>query len=133
MNPASTVSAVLDILAIGLLAFGLFFMSVGALGLVRLPDFYNRMHAATKCVTLGITGLLIGAGILFATHEGASPLNVVITVLLVVTFQFIANPVGGHLLSKAAHLDRCPSWSKTLDDELSEDRHKVNRPDRQKK
>lgn len=130
MNP--TLATILDVLAIALLLFGLFFMSVGALGLVRLPDFYHRMHAATKCVTLGIAGLLIGAGILFATHEGASPLNVVIIITLVIAFQFIASPVGGHLLSKAAHLDGCPYWSKTLTDELGEDSEQVNHPDRQK-
>ena len=36
-------------------------------------------------------------------------------------FQFVANPVGAHLLAKAAHMDMTPNWAGTLSDELSED------------
>ncbi len=119
MNP--TLATILDIATIVFVLFGLFFMSVGALGVVRLPDFYNRMHAATKCVTLGITGLLIGGGIALTAHDQAKPLSIITTITLVIIFQFIASPVGAHLLGKAAHLDGCPMWDKTLSDELEED------------
>ena len=43
-----------------LIALGVFFDLVGALGLLRLPDVYNRLQAATKCVTLGTLFILIG-------------------------------------------------------------------------
>ncbi len=51
-------NAILDLATALALAGGLFFMFVGALGLVRLPDVYCRSHAASKCVTLGILGML---------------------------------------------------------------------------
>jgi multicomponent Na+:H+ antiporter subunit G len=123
MNPV--LESILDVVAIAFLIFGLFFMSVGALGVVRLPDFFNRMHAATKCVTLGISGLLIGGGIILATHAHANPIMILTTISLVIIFQFIASPVGAHMLGRAAHLDGCPMWDKTLSDELAEDRNKV--------
>lgn len=128
MNP--TISSILDVVSIAFFIFGLFFMSVGALGLIRLPDFYNRMHAATKCVTLGITGLLIGGAIVLAQDAHANPIGIITTVALVIVFQFIANPVGAHLLAKAAHLDGCPTGKETLDDELAEDRDTVVRENR---
>jgi len=114
--------AILDLLTVGALLFGLFFMSLGVIGLVRLPDFYHRVHAASKGVTLGITGLLVAAMFGLSTHENATVINIVTKVALVIVFQFVANPVGAHLLAKAAHLDGCHKWEGTLSDELEEDR-----------
>jgi len=110
-----------DLLTVAAMLFGVFFMTVGAVGLARMPDLYHRMHAATKCVTLGIAGLLIAAAISLITLEEASPVDLITKVLLVIVFQFVANPVGAHLLSKAAHLDGCNPWQGTLSDELEED------------
>jgi len=110
----------LDVLAAVALVFGLFFMLVAAVGLVRLPDIYHRMHAATKGVTLGIAGMLFAAGIALCALTDESPVAVFTKVLLVILFQFVANPVGAHLLAKAAHLDRAPKWPGTLSDELDE-------------
>ena len=39
---------------------GLFFFALGAIGIVRMPDTYHRLHAASKCSTLGLIGLLVG-------------------------------------------------------------------------
>ena len=112
----------LDLMTIFFLLAGLFFMFVGAVGIVRLPDIYHRMHAATKSVTLGITGLLIAAAFALSFIEGASHTAIATRVVLVILFQFIANPVGAHLLAKAAHQSGCTPWSGTLSDELEEDR-----------
>ena len=91
--------------------------AVAAIGIWRMPDFYNRMHAATKGVTLGIVCMLIG--LLFAAlsfHDNV--FDVFTKVVLIILFQFIANPVGAHLLSKAAHRDGVEQWSGTLEDQL---------------
>ena len=132
--------------ALALIA-GLFFMFVGAFGVVRLPDFYSRTHAASKCVTLGIAGLLAGL-VLFvgvarttpaaasgeATAEldaetyadapaGEAPTFAATTkAILVLAFVFIAAPVGSHMLARAAHLAGVRPWEGTLSDELEEDR-----------
>ncbi|MDX1683106.1 MAG: monovalent cation/H(+) antiporter subunit G [Phycisphaeraceae bacterium] len=116
---------ILELLTVFFLLFGLFFMAVGAIGLVRMPDLYHRMHAATKGITLGITGLLIASIFALANHPDTEPVNILTRALLVIVFQFVANPVGAHLLSKAAHLDDADKWEGTVGDELdvTPDRH----------
>lgn len=113
---------IIDLFTIGLVLFGLFFMTVGAIGLVRMPDLFNRMHAATKCITLGLAGMLIAAIIVLPTYAGTDLANTLTTGALVIIFLFIGNPVGAHLLAKAAHLDKSPQWEGTLSDDLREDR-----------
>lgn len=125
MNPIAQL--LVDAATIGLLVFGLFFLSVAALGVARLPDFYHRMHASSKGVTLGITGVLLGAGLIFANHPDANPVRIIALVVLVIVFTYIATPVGAHLLSKAAHLDGCPMWQGTLSDELDAERDQISR------
>ena len=75
---------------------GLTFLLVSALGLVRLPDFFTRVHAVSKSETLGITLILLGA----IFHHGANLISVKFA--LIVLFVAIANPVGAHLLTRAA-------------------------------
>ncbi|MEM6392084.1 MAG: monovalent cation/H(+) antiporter subunit G [Planctomycetota bacterium] len=106
---------VLDILALISLAFGLFFMMVGALGLVRLPDVYHRIHAASKATTLGLLGLLLAA----VLHVGT--FGVATKALLTIVFAFVATPIGSHILAKAAHRDGAEQWSGTLADDLADD------------
>ena len=107
-----------DLATVFFLLSGMFFMFVAAFGLCRMPDLYHRMHAATKGATLGIVGLLIASLFYLPNHMEASVLNILPKVVLAIMFQFIANPVGAHLLSKAAHLDGCPKWQKTIGDDL---------------
>jgi multicomponent Na+:H+ antiporter subunit G len=103
------------------LAIGLVFMFVGALGTVRLPDAYNRMHAASKCVTLGLTGMLLAA----CYHIESAP--IVTKAIATIVFTFVATPIGTHLLSKAAHHGGLEQWDKTLSDELEEDKKDLSR------
>ena len=119
MPPA--MNMLLDLLTVGFLLFGLFFMSVGALGILRMPDVYHRMHAATKGVTLGIVGMLLAGAFPLIMNESASPFRIITVIALVILFQFVANPVGAHMLAKAGHLDGCAKWDRTLSDELEED------------
>lgn len=114
---------VLDILVVAALLPGVFFMTAAALGLVRFPDIYQRMHAATKGVTLGIICMLIASALALSSLPDANATDILAKVVLVIIFQFISNPVGAHLLAKAAHLDSVAKWNKTLSDELEEDRH----------
>lgn len=115
------IEIVIDLLTVAFLLFGLFFLTLAAVGVVRLPDLYHRMHAASKGSTLGVTGLLIASILAFSLHPEGDLAGIVTRVGLVIVFLFIANPVGSHLLSKAAHLDSAPLWPGTLSDELAED------------
>ncbi len=95
------------------LIFGAGFALVGSIGLVRLPDFYTRLHGPTKATTLGLGGLLI-ASMIYFTSRGEVSLHE----LLVTMFLFMTAPVSAHLLAKAAlHLRirseiELPKWDK---------------------
>ena len=111
-----TTQLILDTLAIFFLIGGLFFMLVGAVGIVRLPDAYHRLHAASKCSTLGMMGLALAA----CLHVGT--VDVIAKSIALILFIFVSNPVGSHMLAKAAHRDKAPQWKGTLSDELAEDK-----------
>jgi multicomponent K+:H+ antiporter subunit G len=80
------------------LVVGAFFALVGSIGLVRLPDFYSRLHGPTKATTLGVGGMLAASAVHFSTATGAPSLHEI----LVLLFLFMTAPVSAHLLAKAA-------------------------------
>jgi multicomponent Na+:H+ antiporter subunit G len=92
---------------------GTLFVCLGAVGLLRLPDVYSRMHAITKATTLGLAGLL-GASGLFFLSMGYSVFGEILTVWLV----FLTNPVGGHMIGKTAYLIGIPLAEVTVLDEF---------------
>ncbi|HWP19687.1 MAG TPA: Na+/H+ antiporter subunit G [Burkholderiaceae bacterium] len=79
------------------LVVGGVFALVGAIGMLRFPDFYMRLHAPTKATTLGVGGVLVASMLVnwaqgeFALHE-----------LLITLFLFVTAPVSANLLAKAA-------------------------------
>ena len=87
----------LDIIISIFLILGAGFALVGSIGLVRLPDFYTRLHGPTKATTLGMGALLI-ASMIYFTSRGEVSLHE----LLVTMFLFMTAPVSAHLLAKAA-------------------------------
>ena len=92
------------IISIILIVVGVFFIMVGSIGILRLPDFYARTHAASKSDTLGIM-FVIGGLILF---EGATINS--IKLLFIILFIFLANPIGTHALSRAAYKSGLIPW-----------------------
>jgi multicomponent K+:H+ antiporter subunit G len=88
---------VLDIIISIFLVLGAGFALVGSIGLLRLPDFYTRLHGPTKATTLGLGGLLIASMIYFSSRGDVS-----LHELLVTLFLFMTAPVSAHLLAKAA-------------------------------
>jgi multicomponent Na+:H+ antiporter subunit G len=97
---ATTIALTIVFAGIG----GLFFF-VGTLGVLRLPDFYCRTHAATKCDTVGAGSLLIG----LAIYSGWEPSTV--KILLVAVLVLFTSPTAGHALARAAHLTGLRPWS----------------------
>ena len=87
---------VLELLVSLLLVLAAFFTLVGAIGLVRLPDFFMRLHSPTKASTLGVGGVLL-ASIVYSLTDGSLPHELLITL-----FVFLTAPVSAHLLSQAA-------------------------------
>jgi multicomponent Na+:H+ antiporter subunit G len=66
--------------------------------LVRFPDFYTRLHATTKLVTLGGLGIFGGAAIAFA------PVGATSRVLLIAVFFFLTAPLSGYMIARAGYL-----------------------------
>ena len=81
---------------------GIAFDFLGGLGLLRLPDVYTRLQAATKCITFGTAGLLFGVFIL----KGFSSFG--FKALLGIVFIFLTSPTAAHAISRAAHRSRIP-------------------------
>lgn len=87
----------LEILISIFLLIGSFFMLVGGVGMVRLPDLFMRLHAPTKSSTLGLGSFLIAAMIYSASFGRFGFAEVLITL-----FAFITAPVSANLMAQAA-------------------------------
>lgn len=79
-----------------ILLVGSFFVLVGSIGLIRMPDVYNRLHSATKLITLG------GSSILLATALRLGPTSAGTKALLCIVFLYLTAPVGAHMVARAA-------------------------------
>lgn len=87
-----------------IVSIGVFFLLVGSIGLIRLPDFYSRAHAVGKSDTLGIILVVLGLII----HEGLT-LNSV-KLALVMVFVGLTSPTATHALTKAAYRFGLRAW-----------------------
>ena len=85
-----------DYLAAAFVAVGVFFLFIGTVGLLRLPDVYNRMHATSKATTIGASSILLGGFV----HFGPGGAGLVSLVGIV--FLFVTAPTGSHLISRSA-------------------------------
>ena len=94
------------ILATALLVLGLLFILLGVVGILRLPDFYTRLHAMGKCDTVGVTLVLAG----LAVFIGASLTTV--KLLLIAAFIVVANPTATHALGRAAIQSGLRPWTR---------------------
>ena len=96
----------IQVLTAVLLVSGFLFILFGIIGVLRLPDFYSRLHAQGKCDTLGVA-LMLGA---LALHEGWSLTSA--KILTIVFFIVLANPTATHALGRAALLAGLEPWTK---------------------
>ena len=88
-------SVLRDLISLTFMAGGLFFFFVGTVGLIRLPDVLTRMHATTKCDTLG-AGLIVVGVVLYLGFTLAS-----LKALLILAFIWLTNPTAAHIIAKA--------------------------------
>ncbi len=111
-----------DILVSLMLWAGAVFTLLGALGTLRMPDLFTRLQASTKAGTLGVTCIMVAAGIHFMD------LAVGVRAFLVVAFLFLTAPVAAHIIARAAHFTRVPLWERNVIDELGDTRRKPLAP-----
>ena len=89
-----------------LVCSGAFFLFMGAVGLLRFPDFFTRMHAAGKCDTLGSLLLLTG----LACYGGVNLAS--LKILLIALFIFLTSPTATHAIARAALKHKEAHWPK---------------------
>ena len=104
-----------ETVGLALILVGVAFDISGCVGLVRLPDVYNRIQASTKCVVLGTTLILVGALIWLGSTAA------MIKGLLVILFILITSSTAAHALSRAAHNSGVKLWDKSVIDRYAED------------
>ena len=96
----------MNVACIILLSLGVLFLLLGAIGIVRFPDCYTRMHAAGKCDTLG--ALLVVSGLAF--YHGVSLESA--KILFIAVFIFLTSPTATHAIARAALRRELPLWTK---------------------
>ncbi len=112
-----TFHPVVEWLVAALLLVSAFFTLVGAIGMVRLPDFFMRLHAPTKASTLGV-GCILVASMIVAAAQGRAGF----AELLIALFVFVTAPVSANLLAQAALHLRLPSQAPIPEDAVPERR-----------
>jgi len=93
----------MELLADIFLVIGCAFIAIGSLGLLRMPDVYNRLQAGTKAATLGAMALLLGIGL---HHPDWWP-----KLLVIAGFVLFTNPVGSSTIARAARISGIKPWS----------------------
>ncbi len=107
------ISEVLNYISGILVLVGSGFALVAALGIVRLPDIYSRMHAASKAGTVGSGAMLIALAV-FADDPATT-----LRALAAVAFVMLTAPVSAHLLAKASYAAGYRLWDKSIMDEMN--------------
>ena len=92
---------------------GVFFLFIAAIGVVRMPDLYNRMHATSKAGTLGVGLILLAVAVFY------QELSVAARALSALAFIILTAPVAAHALGRAAYLAGVKPCEETYTDELA--------------
>ena len=99
-----------------LIFIGLAFDLFGVIGLVRLPDIYNRLQASTKNVTMGTCLILVGVFV----HCGLNALG--IKALVCAVFIVLTMPTGAHAVARGSHISGVRLWEGSVVDKYLEKR-----------
>jgi multicomponent Na+:H+ antiporter subunit G len=83
-----------------LVLIGVLFQFLGALGIFRLPDVYNRMQAGTKATTLGSLAALVGIGLMHPAW--------LVKLIIIALFLIVTNPISSSVLARAAYRAKIP-------------------------
>jgi multicomponent Na+:H+ antiporter subunit G len=98
-----------------LLLLGATLVLLAAIGVLRMPDLFTRMQAATKAATLGLHCLLLGVAIQLGDFPS------LVRAIGIGAFVMLTSPVSTHVIARAAYLTRVPLWKGTLVDEWRAD------------
>jgi multicomponent Na+:H+ antiporter subunit G len=103
-----------NMITIILICIGVLFNIFGCIGLIRLPDVYNRLQAATKCVTLGCCSILLGAFFHFGFVDGG------VKALVAIPILFFSATVAAHALIRGSYRFGARLDKRTVKDDYKE-------------
>jgi multicomponent Na+:H+ antiporter subunit G len=92
----------MEIISVIFLVIGGLFYLLGGLGILRMPDTFNRIQAGTKATTLGAFALLLG--VLFYSISAGLGSDWILKIMLIIVFIAISNPIGSSALAKATYI-----------------------------
>ena len=102
----------MTILAMVLIAAGLFFFAIGTIGILRFPDFYTRLHAAGKCDSLAAVLVIAGVAAYNLGDFSLAAVLVSLKILAIAVFVFVASPTATHAITEAALIVGVKPWTK---------------------
>jgi len=114
----------LETAAYWIIGVGLAFDLFGCIGLVRLPDVYNRAQAATKCVTLGTCMILLGVACM--GFAGAN-WSMGVKAILCAGFVLLTSPVAAHAICRGAYISGVRLWKGSVEDAFSDRARTIRR------
>ncbi len=100
--PDLTADLIYSVLISALILFGAAFVLLGSIGLVKLPDFFTRLHAPTKASTLGVSAILLAATVFFSIEQHSLSLHE----LLIILFLWLTAPISAMLMATLARYYR---------------------------
>jgi multicomponent Na+:H+ antiporter subunit G len=115
------IDLILNYIAGILILVGALFTLTASIGLLRLPDLYTRMHAASKAGTLGSCVVLLALAL--QSNDAAIALRALAGIL----FFLLTVPISSHLLAKAAHGAGYDLWEHSKRDDLTIAEEKARR------
>ncbi len=108
-----------ELIGSAIILIGAVFLFSAGLGVLRMPDAYNRIQAGTKATTLGTMMVLLGLAVLHPAWAWK--------LLILIFFVLLTNPVSSHALARAAHRIHTPEADSTVIDQLEEEEQKAAR------
>ncbi len=102
----------MNILVILCLLIGFLFSLGGAVGIIRMPDFYSRLHPAGKLDTLGIFAMVTGLALYNLTHFSFESLLLSVKMFLIVFFVFLSSPTATHSIVDSGMRAGLRPWTK---------------------
>jgi len=111
-----------DLVTSLLLLLGSLFMLLSAIGLIKMPDLFTRMHAATKVGTVGVSGIVLAVAVHFEQMKVAAP------ALLIIVFFLATAPIAAHMIGRAAYEMGVELWKGTVIDEWKTQKKPEKKP-----
>lgn len=102
----------IDILAVILIFVGVFFFFGGAVGILRFPDFYSRLHPAGKLDTAGLLFSMAGMALYTIQDLTLASILTAVKIMMIVVFVFLTSPTATHAIIDAGFMAGLRPWTK---------------------